>query len=672
MNHKLNIVLLMLGMMIFMPSICFGRDKSIDSLVLFRVWNYVKEHKQIKGTVEKNVYTSSVFKIKRRNPTLFLVPTMYSIAKGEREFIGEAYYKIKFYDASKYDKRRQVICGTIPRNRNVMPNMFDYIAPDLYNETLYDDKILSPFFYSNRFFYKYSVIPVHSGLYIIRFRPRASSTQLIRGRAFVDFSTGRINSLSFEGEYDMISFNVTAAMNLNDDNVILPERCNSEYKFKFLGNNITATCRAYLNCPTTLPDSIDNLEDRDLMATLRPTLLTNSEEDIYERHDKAEEENKIQEEADTTSKKRRFVDVFWDKIGYNLINSTHAGTGAASMHISPLLNPLYFSYSPSRGFAYKLDIGLQYTFNEHRYLTFSPRLGYNFKIRQFFFDAPLRMTYNPKRNGYAEFTWANGNRTNHASLVDDIVEKKGENYPIPEFKDEFFRLVNNVEAFDWVEVLTGIVYHRRVATNRKAMTDIGFDDEYQSFAPLLSVHLKPWQNNGPTLTANYERSIKNIFKSNLKYERWEFDLAYKHDMKCMRGINFRAGLGFYTQRSSEYFVDFTNFRDNNLATGWDDDWSGQFQLLDSRWYNESNIYARTHLTFESPMLALTWVPWIGHFVEMERLYFSGLSIERTRPYFELGYGFSSRFLSTGIFASFLGTKHESFGFKFTIELFRRW
>ncbi len=662
-------------MMIFMPSICFGRDRSIDSLVLFRVWNYAKQHKQVAEKIEKNVYTSYTFTTKRRNLTLFLIPTMYSIAKGEREFIGEAYYKMKIYDAFNYHLHRQVVCGTIPRNRTVMPNMFEYIAPNLYNETLYDDKILSPFFYSNRFFYKYRIIPVHSGLYIIRFRPRASSTQLIRGKAFVDFKTGRINSITFEGEYDMVAFNVTAATNIKDNKVVLPERCSSVYKFTFLGNHITATCRAFFNCPITLPDSIDNREDKEMMETLRPTLLTKAEKDIYERHDKAEEEEKQkeQQEVDTTSHKRNFIDVFWDKIGYNMINSTHAKSGAASMNISPLLNPLYFSYSPNRGLSYKLDLGIQYAFNKHRYLTFNPRLGYNFKLSQFFFNAPLRMTYNPKRNGYAEFTWANGNRTNHASLVDDIEEKKGRGYPVPEFKDGIFQLVNNVEAFDWVEILSGIVYHRRVATSRKAMTDIGFEDEYRSFAPLLSLHFMPWQEKGPTLTANYERSIQNIFRSNLNYERWEFDLSYKHEMKCMRGLNIRSGFGFYTQRSSDYFVDFTNFRDNNLATGWDDDWSGQFQLLDSRWYNESNYYVRTHVSFESPMLALTWVPWIGHFVETERLYFSALSIERLKsPYFELGYGFSSRFLSTGFFTSFIGTKYEGFGCKFTIELFRRW
>ena len=50
-------------------------------------------------------------------------------------------------------------------------------------------------------------------------------------------------------------------------------------------------------------------------------------------------------------------------------------------------------------------------------------------------------------------------------------------------------------------------------------------------------------------------------------------------------------------------MDFANFRDNNLPEGWDDDWSGDFQLLDSRLYNESKYYVRSNITYESPLLA---------------------------------------------------------------------
>ena len=423
----------MLGTMLFMPGICFSRDRSIDSLVLFRIWNYAKNHKQVSNGVERNVYMSYTFKTNRRNPTLFLVPTMYSIAKGEKEFVGEAFYKMKFHDAFRYDLHRQVVCGTIPNNRTVMPNMLQFMTPNLYNETLYQDKMLSPFYYPNRFFYKYLVIPVSNNLFIVRFRPRTNNTQLVKGRAFVYLDTGRINSVFYEGEYDMISFKVNAYMDMDDENIVLPERCITESKFRFLGNNISASCRAFYNCPTSLPDSIDNVEDPELMATLRPTLLTQTESDIYLRKQQADSIQESQSNpSDTTRTKRKLADVFWDNIGYNMINSTHASSGPAALHLSPLFNPLYFSYSGSRGFAYKIDIGLQYSFNKHRYLTLNPRMGYNFKIKQFFYNAPLRMTYNPKRNGYAEITWANGNRTNHASLVEDIEEKEGEGFYVPE------------------------------------------------------------------------------------------------------------------------------------------------------------------------------------------------------------------------------------------------
>ena len=88
--------------------------------------------------------------------------------------------------------------------------------------------------------------------------------------------------------------------------------------------------------------------------------------------------------------------------------------------------------------------------------------------------------------------------------------------------------------------------------------------------------------------------------------------------------------------------------------------------------NQSDYYIRGHISFESPLLALAWIPGVGRLFEMERVYLSTLSIDHTRPYFELGYGFTNRYFSTGIFASFLNTKFQRIGCRFTIELFRRW
>jgi hypothetical protein len=231
--------------------------------------------------------------------------------------------------------------------------------------------------------------------------------------------------------------------------------------------------------------------------------------------------------------------------------------------------------------------------------------------------------------------------------------------------------VNNIGVFDWLEVMTGVVYHRRTSTDEKLMREAGMEHSFTSFAPLLTLRITPW-HKGPTLTANYERSIKNFLNSNLDYERWEFDASYKRHLHSLRILNLRAGAGFYTARNSNYFVDFEKFRANNLPQGWEDDWTGHFQLLNSRWYNESNYYIRGNASYDSPMMLISHLPIFGRYIETERIYLSALSIEHTRPYFELGYGFSTRYLSTGFFANFFGAKMESVGCKFTIELFRRW
>ena len=137
-------------------------------------------------------------------------------------------------------------------------------------------------------------------------------------------------------------------------------------------------------------------------------------------------------------------------------------------------------------------------------------------------------------------------------------------------------------------------------------------------------------------------------------------------------MNYRVGSGFYTHRRSNYFVDYLNFRDKNIPSGWEDEWSGQFQLLKSRWYNESNYYLRGHVSLESPLLALTWLPGVGRVLESECVYISTLSIEHIKPYFELGYGFTNRYFSAGFFASFVNSHYEAFGCRFTLELFKRW
>ena len=667
------ITYLVLSMMTLMPSICFA-SKS-DSTLLNRIWNYRRNYTTPVDGLEQNVYLCYGFSTIRRNPILFLVPTMYVIAQGDKKYVGESYGKLRFITADKYDLKRQVVCGNIPRQRIAMPAIFESVTPNLYNVTIYPDRLLSPFYRANRRFYRYDVKSSEDNLAYLHFRPRTLNTQLISGQAIVDITTGRILSVQFEGEFDMITFKVSALMNQKDANTPLPERCTTTASFKFFGNRIDSHCTAVYNCPTSLPDSLDEVVDKELMEQLRPLPLTPEDQGIYKKQLEDRQKEEMLQVADSNKREsywKRAKDVFWNVIGDNLINGNGTRKGGLTMRFSPLLNPLYLGYNGSNGISYKLKLGAQYNWNAHRYLSLEAQLGYNFKLKQFYYTIPLRMTYNPKRNGFAEFLLGNGNRISNGGMAEEFKKKYGgEKINMPDFTDQFIQAYNNIAAFDWLEFKTGLVYHRRISTNRELMKKAQMEDAFYSFAPMITIRLKPWYH-GPVLTANYEHSFKNIFKSNLSYERWEYDASFLKKFKSMKILNLRAGIGYYTQRSSDYFVDYTNFHDNNLPSGWEDDWSGQFQLLDTRWYNESDYYVRGHASYDSPMMLLYHLPLFGRYIETERIYLSALSIQHTRPYFELGYGFSNRYLSAAVFTNFLDSQIQRVGFKVTIEIFSRW
>ena len=76
----------MLGVMTLMPSVCFALSAA-DSTVLQRLWEYRRNYTTPFDGQQQNVYMRYGFDIDKRNALLFLVPTMYVIAKGDRNYV---------------------------------------------------------------------------------------------------------------------------------------------------------------------------------------------------------------------------------------------------------------------------------------------------------------------------------------------------------------------------------------------------------------------------------------------------------------------------------------------------------------------------------------------------------------------------------------------------------
>ena len=658
-----------------MPSFIFAKVTA-DSLVMDRLFSYKRNLAPNISGFTDDFYLKYSFRTVRRNPTLIFVPTMYSIARGNRNYIGENIGRISFKAIDDYRIDQKTLKSTIPHNRKAMDVMMRFIIPNLYGISLFDKYMLSPFNYNNRIFYRYRISISDEGRACVNFTPKLNNTQLVKGFAIIDRYTGKIIHTRFSGEYDMVTFEVNAYMGDDDTPyALLPTRCDSKAVFKFMGNELRVRFYANFECKVPDIDSIDDKKAESIIDSVRPDPLERIEESIYREHI---QENIAKDSAQATvvKRKNKMLKKTWDIVDDYILSGQDASNDNASVTLSPLFNPLYLSYSHSHGLAYKMDIGARYIFAPDRYITFTPRLGYNFKIKKFYFNAPLRYTFDAKRNGWVELTWANGNRITNSSVLEIIQEENRDTIDFSSlnldyFDDEMVSLSGNMQITKHLEMALGFVYHLRSAVNRHEMEQLGKPSEYRSFAPMVTLTFRP-HPEWPTFTANYERGLTNILQSNIKYERWEFDASFKKVLHSLRKYNLRAGGGFYTNKSTDYFVDFANFHDNYIPGGWDDDWTGDFQLLNSQWYNASKYYFRTNVSYESPLLLVTWIPLIGKYIETERIYANFLQIEHTRPYTEIGYGLTNRYFSIGLFASFLNGSFNEFGSKFSFELFRRW
>ena len=661
----------------------------LDSLVLNRMFGFKQSVGDTLAETSTNVYMKHLYQTHRRNFTLWTVPTLYTIAGGKRAFVSEQYGRIYIDSNGQRHYRRQVYYTTIPRQRNTMSVLFEYITPDFYDVAIYGDHILSPFNRENRTYYRYSVTHTSATAATVAFRPRfVSNTQLVKGKATVNTITGRLEDVLLEGEFDMLRFRTTSTMGAGGSRALMPQKVSTHVEFKFLGNRVTSNFDALFDCPSTLPDTLDVSGDRQLIDSLRPVPLTDEERYIYAANEAREIPPSPSKEdttactdapteAESSGGRNYLKEIGWNIIGENLIHSIRAQTndGNGYLKLSPILNPQYIGYSHSKGFSYKMRLGARYNFTPYTWIETNPYVGYNFKLREAYWEVPVYLFYNRRRNAHLDISFGSDNRIGNSGVLEEIREEYDnppelDSLTLDLFDDRYLRIKNSFDPTPWMTLETGLVIHHRHALSPAEMESFGKPTKFRSLAPSLGIKLKPWKK-GPMLSVDYERGL-NTGNVDMTYERWEGDLSMKHPMSRMQALNLRLGGGFYTTRGNNYFMDYANFRDTNLPEGWDDDWTGNFQLLSSDLYNVSNYYVRGNISYETPLFIAAFTPVLGRYVERERVYWSALSIAHTRFYSEVGYSFTCRFASVALFASFLNANYKRLGCKFTFELFRRW
>lgn len=130
-----------------------------DSLMLERMFRYAKAIQDKQSSIKHNYnYTRFSLDIQRKNFTLLTIPSMYAVARtGQRTFIDETYNRISGYGTDTMQTHTMLRATTIPHRSVTMENVLKYLTPKIYQETIIENYLISPFARINKRFYKYRV-----------------------------------------------------------------------------------------------------------------------------------------------------------------------------------------------------------------------------------------------------------------------------------------------------------------------------------------------------------------------------------------------------------------------------------------------------------------------------------------------------------------------------------
>lgn len=637
-----------------------------DRIALSRIMNYA-----VKAASSDTVHTYSYLKyniaVPRRNFIMYAIPGLLPIAKNKkREFMGEAVYRVALHESKIVSSEQVARASTIKHLKNGIPALVRYSVPSIYSPTLAGENILSPIWPDNRKYYHYTADILMNGQISINFKPRTDNTQLVHGKLWADYATGRIDSMYISGEYDMVRFSSRVIMSAGNS-ALYPTLVSAKSSFKFLGNHIDASYTATFGLKNT-----DSLADEQLIEAIRPVPLTETEQQLYAQVPK----------ADTThqSKKSSKNDRLWQNASDYLLDRIKANLGANQqgyVRISPLLNPLYMGYTPRKGFIYQTNIRMVYPFSGNSEITARFKSGYAFGEHQFYYKLPVRFDINKRHGLYVAAELGNNNPTTNSAVMRQI-EKNNDFYNIE--TDKFARFSDNyATAYSGIDVISklsleiGMVAHHREALKKNKLLQLQQLQTHRSSAPYCEINWRPSGWDGPVMSLSYERGIKGLFKATYGYSKWETKAEYKIQQSRLQTVWMAVGAGCYTYKSrGSYFLYYSNFKDTDLPGGWDDELNGSFVLLPTNYYNYSDYYIRANASYESPLLILSSLPFTGKFIETERIYLSTIYAEKLQPYVEVGYAFRTRLFSMGAFCATLKGKFYSFGCKWGFELFRHW
>lgn len=163
---------------------------------------------------------------------------------------------------------------------------------------------------------------------------------------------------------------------------------------------------------------------------------------------------------------------FWGQIGDALVSKYTVDLAKmGSVRCSPLINPLLLSYSKSNGFSYRQEFKYNRLFKGDRLLRIVPKLGYNFKRKEFYWSVNSDFDYCPRKRAALHVSVGNGNRIYSSDVLDDLKAIPDSIFDFDQihldyFKDLYLHIRHSWEIVNGLTLDVGLSLHRRTEVER--------------------------------------------------------------------------------------------------------------------------------------------------------------------------------------------------------------
>jgi len=404
-------------------------------------------HESLVDDFTAEMYLKSRVYIRKKNILSKFIPSMFKPRKGQREYLVEVCSDLHYTSPNIYDQKIKAVTGTIDRFRLKDTEILDYFKVNIYSSSLIRSKLVSPLSAKAPKYYIFKVDTVMEykgeNSYKISFTPKNSSYQLVRGYMIVTDTLWSIREMQFSGKSEYMKYDCKVEMgDIHTDSEFLPVRFNMNMTFSFFGNVIDGDFAANLDYK-----SIDILEPSEILekkrardthydltesftlqtdttsfsmdtmffSKLRPIPLNDQEKRMYRSYYDSKDTLFSEIKLKTPTQ------VFWGEVGdmmisdYN-INVPEVGT----IRATALLNPFLMSYSGSRGLSYKQTFKYSRLFAGDRLLRVTPRFGYNFKHKEFYWSVDSDYDYWPSKRSALHLRVGNGNRIYSSEVLDEL------------------------------------------------------------------------------------------------------------------------------------------------------------------------------------------------------------------------------------------------------------